>query len=205
MDNGRRPKTKGPASRRSLIAKRNRASHFLHFLLRTLFGRVVPVMPVVLHLRRRVVARQNADAAALERALGTPEVQNGAEPSLTHVQPSSALAGVPVNSAAPMSAPARMTILRMELSLLERPCHYAIGTLKYQVKRGPGGRRARSSEPKSIAALRPRPASDWSWPAGHRREARAPDRRPCSRPGRGRPIRPPGIRLPAAEPPRPRN
>src|ERR1700682_4749411 len=67
----------------------------------------------------------------------TPDIQAAGWPSLTQRHPSSALAGVPVNSAAPISRPARMRILRMEgITLLEKTRHYATGTPKYQAKLG---------------------------------------------------------------------
>jgi hypothetical protein len=61
-----------------------------------------------------------------------PDTQAAGAPSLMQVQPSSALAGAPVNSAAPSSSPARMRILRMGSPLLAKPRQYAIGTLKFQ-------------------------------------------------------------------------
>jgi hypothetical protein len=105
----------------------------LHFLF--VFVHMFVHVPMVhMHFHRRVIARQDADAAC-PQALDRTAHMAGA-PILTQVQPTQALAGVPVNSAALASSPARTIILRMDESLLEEPPYYATGTAKYQAERG---------------------------------------------------------------------
>jgi hypothetical protein len=50
----------------------------------------------------------------------TVAVQTAGEPSLTHPQPTSALAGASLNIAMPESRPAEMKILRIDAPLFEK-------------------------------------------------------------------------------------
>src|ERR1700688_1859306 len=134
----------------------------------------------------------------------TVAMQTPGAPILPHRQPTAALAGEPESIAAPISSPARMTILRMGISLLEKTRHYATGTSKYQAMCGLAGVTRRvlnqiyccSAVSGDFIGARTSPK--------RLRRLHGPGRPQSSRTGPDQPIQLPGIRPPAAGRPRPK-
>src|SRR6476619_4626751 len=63
----------------------------------------------------------------------TVAVQTAGEPSLTHPQPTSALAGAPLKIVMPESRPAKMKILRIHAPSFEKRWHRATRVPEFQM------------------------------------------------------------------------